>query len=54
MVAYEVARTHPVPMGFVGVDRYAESGKWDELLDKYGLNAPAIAREVQQVVARKR
>jgi transketolase C-terminal domain/subunit len=41
-------------MGAVGMkDRYAESGKWDELMEKYGLNAEAIVREAKAVIARK-
>jgi transketolase C-terminal domain/subunit len=41
-------------MGAVGMrDQYAESGRWDELMEKYGLTAAAIVREVQGVVARK-
>ncbi len=55
MVAQHLAATHPVPMGFVGMkDRYAESGRWDELLEKYDLTPGAIVREVEKVVARKR
>jgi transketolase C-terminal domain/subunit len=46
---------HPVPIGFVGMkDRYAESGKWDQLLEKYDLTAAAIVRETERVVVRKR
>ncbi len=41
-------------MGFVGMkDRYAECGRWDELLEKYDLTPAAIVREVEEVVARK-
>jgi transketolase len=54
MVAQHLAGVHPVPMGFVGMTRYAESGKWDELLEKYDLTPAAIVREVEKVVARKR
>ena len=54
MVAQRVAATVPVPMGFVGLDRYAESGLWNELLAKYDLTAAAIVREAERVVARKR
>jgi transketolase len=54
MVAQALASEHPVPMGFVGMkDRYAESGRWDVLLEKYGLTAEAIAREAKAVLARK-
>lgn len=54
MVAQHLAGVSPVPMGFVGLDRYAESGKWDELLEKYDLTPAAIVREVEAVIARKR
>ncbi len=54
MVARVVVANQPGPMGFVGMrDRYAESGKWDELMGKYGLTAEAIASEVRAVVRRK-
>jgi transketolase len=49
-----LAEEHPVPMGFVGMkDRYAESGRWDLLLEKYGLNATEIVTAVRKVVQRK-
>ncbi len=55
MVARHVVSTHPVPMGAVGLkETYAESGKWDELLQKYDLTPAAIVREVEAAVARKR
>lgn len=55
MVSQVVAASHPVPMGFVGVqDCYAESGRYDELLEKYGLTAEDIAREVRSVLKRKK
>jgi len=53
MVAQHVAASQPVPMGFVGLDRYAESGTWDQLLEKYDLTPAAIVREAEKVVARK-
>jgi transketolase len=54
MVAHVVTATQPVPMGAVGMkDQYAESGRWDEVMEKYGLTAEAIAREAKAVVARK-
>jgi transketolase len=55
LVAQHLAGSQPVPMGFVGMkERYAESGKWDELLQKYDLTADAIARECEAVITRKR
>jgi transketolase len=54
MVAQALASEHPVPMGFVGMkDRYAESGLWDVLLEKYGLTAEAIAAEARRLLERK-
>jgi len=54
LVAGVLAAKQPTPMGSVGMkDRYAESGKWDELLEKYGLTAEGIMKEVKDVLARK-
>ena len=54
MVARLLAAHEPVPMGAVGLhDRYAESGKWNELMEKYGLNASGIVREAKAVLERK-
>jgi transketolase len=55
MVAQVVTATHPVPMAFVGMkDRYAESGSPAQLLEKYGLTADDIIREVRAVLKRKK
>jgi transketolase len=54
MVSQVVTSNHPVPMGAVGMhDRYAESGRAEELLQKYGLTADNIVREVKAVLERK-
>jgi transketolase len=54
MVARVLAANEPVPVGFVGMkDQYAESGKWDEVMEKYGLTADSIASEVRSTAARK-
>jgi transketolase len=54
MVSQVVTATHPVPMGAVGMrDCYAESGRWDELMEKYGLTAEAIVGEAKGVLKRK-
>ncbi len=43
-VAEVLARKHPAPMKFIGMqDTFGESGTPDELFDKYGLSAPHIA-----------
>lgn len=53
-IARVVAETYPVPMAFVGIqDRYAESGKPQELLEKYGLTAEHIRLAAEKVVKRK-
>jgi len=53
-VAQTVAREKPVPMGFVNLgDRYAVSGKAEELLQRYGLTAENIKESVKSVVQRK-
>jgi transketolase len=53
-VAQTVAREKPVPMEFVNLgDKYALSGKADELLQRYGLTAQRIAESVKSAVNRK-
>jgi transketolase len=53
-VAQIVAKEKPVPMGFVNLgDRYAVSGKSEELLQRYGLTARDIEESVKSVVKRK-
>ena len=53
-VAQTIAKEKPVPMGFVNLgDRYASSGKAEELLQKYGLTARDIEESVKSVVKRK-
>jgi len=53
-VAQTTAREKPVPMEFVNLgDRYALSGKAEELLQRYGLTARDIEESVKSVVKRK-
>jgi len=53
-VAQTVAREKPVPMEFVNLgDRYALSGKAEELLQRYGLTAERIEESVKSAVNRK-
>ena len=53
-VAEVLVENLPIPMKRIGVrDTFAESGPYLELLDKYGLTAPHIAKAVRKVVARK-
>ncbi len=54
IVARVIARNHPVPMEFVAIkDTYAESGKADELLEKYSLTAGDIEQAVRTAIKRK-
>lgn len=53
IVSQVVAKNHPVPMGFVALKKYGESGKPDELMKKYGLDADNIERTVRTVLLRK-
>jgi len=53
-VAQIVAKEKPVPMEFANLgDRYAVSGKAEELLQRYGLTARDIEESVKSVVKRK-
>jgi transketolase len=53
-VAMSVARQHPAPMRFVGInDTYAESGKPEELLAKYGLTAADIVQAARTLPPKK-
>jgi transketolase len=53
-VAMSAARQHPVPMRFVGInDTFAESGKPEELLAKYGLTAADILKAARDLPAKK-
>lgn len=53
-VARSVARSHPVPMEFVGIQNtYAESGTPEQLMEKYGLTAPHMVKAVRAVLKRK-
>ena len=53
-IARFVAQIHPVPMRFVGLaDTYTDSGKAEDLLEKYGLTAQDIVVAARQAVAAK-
>jgi transketolase len=53
-VAQTIAKEKPVPMEFVNLgDRYAVSGKAEELLQRYGLTARDVEESVKSVVKRK-
>jgi len=53
-VALAAGELDPVPMEFVGIrNTYAESGRPEELLDKYGLMPRHVAEAARRVAARK-
>ena len=53
-VSQALASTVPAPVEFVDLgDRYAESGKPDDLLKKYGMLAPNIVTAAERVLKRK-
>jgi transketolase len=52
-VAELLVENHPIPMKRIGVwDTFAESGPYLEVIEKYGLTWPHIARAVRDVLAR--
>ena len=53
-VAQTIVKNHLVPQEFVAVeDRFGESGKPAELLEKYGLGVKDIVEKTKKVIARK-
>ncbi|MCD4695528.1 MAG: transketolase family protein [Bacteroidales bacterium] len=53
-VAEVVVKHHPVPMDFVGMDdTFGESGKPEELMEKYGLTAGNIVTKVKNFINRQ-
>jgi transketolase len=53
-VARVVGERYPVPIGFVGLrNTYAESGKPQELLEKYGLMPADIVRAAKYALEKK-
>ncbi len=53
IVAQVVVRNYPVPVEFVALTGYAQSGKPNDLLVRYGLTSREIIAAVKKVVARK-
>ena len=47
------ARNAPAPLEQVGVqDRFGESGKWTELLERHALTPDGVAAAIRRVLAR--
>jgi transketolase len=54
-IAEVIVRNNPVPMDFIGIqDRFGESGKPAELMEKFGLTAPYIAEKAKALMNKKR
>jgi transketolase len=50
-----LAQNYPVPVEMVGMnDTFGESGKPNELIEKYGMGKYAIINKVKQVLKRKK
>ena len=52
-VAEVLAENCPTPMERVGMREYAESGPYEDLIVKYGLEEKTIADQVKKVIQRK-
>lgn len=53
-VAEVISQHHPVPIKIIGIeDRFGESGKPDELLQKFGLTEESIIKNVNEVIQMK-
>ena len=53
VVAQVTGQTHPVPLESVALENYAESGKPDDLLVKYGLTSTEIVDRARRANLRK-
>ena len=54
IVAQSLGKSRPAPLEMVALDQYAESGKPDQLMEKYCLTPAAVQRAVKRVLERKR
>ena len=54
-VAEVLAVNYPAPMKIMGMkDRFGESGEYDHLINKFGLNAAEIVKNVKELVGEKK
>lgn len=53
IVARITGKHAPVPLEFIALHTYAQSGKPEDLLQRYGLTAESIAKAVKRVMERK-
>ena len=54
IVAQTLGMSYPVPMEMVALDGYAESGKHEQLMQKYGVTSKDVEKAVMTVLKRKR
>ena len=53
-VAEDLSQNYPIPMKIIGIeDSFGESGKPEELMEKYGLTAERICEEAWKLIKRK-
>lgn len=50
IISRVVAESHPLKMGFIGLEDYAESGTPDEMLDRYGLRSVNIVDKAKTLL----
>jgi transketolase len=54
-IAQLLVRENPLPMEMIAVnDQFGQSGKPEELMEKYGLEAANIVKAAQKVTSRKK
>lgn len=54
-IAETLAVNYPVPMKIIGMkDRFGESGEYNHLINKFGLTATGIVKNVKELVGEKR
>ena len=55
VVSQVISQNDPIPIEFVGIqDTYAESGKPEELFEKYGLTSKHIVQAAEKALSHKR
>lgn len=52
-VSEVLASEYPIPVNAIGATQFAESGDYEELLEKYGYGVNSIVSAVKQVILRK-
>lgn len=53
-VSEVISKEYPVPMDFIGVnDCYAESGDYEQLLNKYGMSIEEIVKRSEMLIKKK-